>query len=80
MEYWKICNGLSGRVKRGLAGHEGVGKLDRVIVAGVLDGNCGLVVVDESKDVDGLVLAGAEGVTEEVPEPVSKEILFGDKT
>jgi hypothetical protein len=50
------------------------------IVDGVSDGNGGLVVVDEGKDVDGLILAGAEGIAEEVPEAEGEDIFFGDKT
>ncbi len=46
----------------------------------VFDGNGGLVVVDEGKDMDRSILAGAEGVAEEVPEFVCQEVLFGDKT
>jgi len=49
-------------------------------VGGVLDGNGGLVVVDEGEDVDGFILAGAEGVAKKVPEFVSEEVFFGDKT
>ena len=49
-------------------------------MGGVFDGNGGLVVVDEGEDVDRFILAGAEGVAEEVPEFVCQEVLFGDKT
>lgn len=49
-------------------------------MGGVLDGNRGLVVVDEGKDVDGLILAGAEGGGQKVPEGVGKAVLFGNET
>lgn len=48
----------------GSEGQAGVGDANREIVGGILDGNGGLVIVDEGEDVDGLILAGAEGVTE----------------
>jgi hypothetical protein len=31
------------------------------------DGNCGFVVVDQGEDVNVCILAGVEGLTEEVP-------------
>jgi hypothetical protein len=67
-------------VKRVLPGQAGVRDAEGEIVGGVFDGNGSVVVVDERKDVDGFVLAGAEGVSEEVPEFVREEVLFGNKT
>lgn len=50
------------------------------MVGGVFDRNSGVKVVDEGEDVDRFILAGAEGVAEEVPEFVGEDILFGDET
>ena len=70
---------MTGGVK-GLQGQPGVGDANGEIVGGVFDGNGGLVVVDEGEDMDGFVLAGSEGVAEEVPEFVGEEVFLGDKT
>jgi hypothetical protein len=67
-------------MRRVLAGQAGVRDADSEMVGGVFDRNGGLVVVDEGKDVDTFVLAGLEGVAEEVPEFGCEEVLFGDKT
>jgi hypothetical protein len=53
---------------------------DSEMVGGVPDGDGSLVVVDECKDVDRFVLAGLEGVAEEVPDFIGEGVLFGDET
>lgn len=68
----EICNGLYGEA--------GVGDAQGVILAGVFNGNGGLVVVDEREDVDTFVVVGLKGMTEEVPEFKCEHVLFGDKT
>jgi hypothetical protein len=45
----------------------------------VFDSDCGFVVVDESEDVNVCILAGTEGLTEEVPYVEGEDVFLGDK-
>lgn len=67
-------------MRRVLEGQAGVRDAECEMVGGVFDRNGGLVVDDEGEDVDTFVLAGLEGIAEEIPEFGCEEVLFGHKT
>jgi hypothetical protein len=63
-----------------LQGQVAIGDTNCEIFSGVFDGDSSVVVVDEGKDMDQVVLTCLERVSEKVPEVKSEEVFFSDKT